>query len=151
MGKSEKPRAEYAETKGGQKWKPRVGVPTNTSPNNTHFIWQGREVFHIFPKVNVTSNKIIHKKTHHFLDQICIPFLVVWLILSNCYAGGQPKILGSQFSSFNFQFSKTDASNPNLKMVMFKFQSLLQTPAFIPTSFALWVLKTLSASMQWDR
>ena len=58
------------------------------------------------------------------------------------------EISGFQFSSFNFQFSKSDASNPNFKMAIFKFQSLLQTPAFIPTSFALWVLKTLSASMQ---
>ena len=32
-------------------------------------------------------------------------------------------------------------------MAIFKFQSLLQTPAFIPTSFALWVLKTPSASI----
>ena len=58
------------------------------------------------------------------------------------------EISSFQFSSFNFQFSKSDASNPNFKMAIFKFQSLLQTPAFIPTSFALWVLKTPSASMQ---
>ena len=58
------------------------------------------------------------------------------------------EILSFQFSSFNFQFSKADVSNPNFKMAMFKIQSLLQTPAFIPTSFALWVLKTPSASMQ---
>ena len=58
------------------------------------------------------------------------------------------EILSLQFSSFNFQLSKSDVLNPNCKMAIFKFLSLLQTPAFIPTSFAWWVLKTLSASMQ---
>ena len=58
------------------------------------------------------------------------------------------EISSFQFSSFNFQFLESDVLNPNCKMAIFKFQSLLQTPAFIPTSFAWWVLKTPSASMQ---
>ena len=32
------------------------------------------ETYHIFPNAQVTSNKMVHKKRHHFLAQFSIPF-----------------------------------------------------------------------------
>ena len=36
---------------------------------------------HIFQMAQVTSNKMVHKKRHHFLAQFSIPFHMVWSVL----------------------------------------------------------------------
>ena len=36
---------------------------------------------HIFPNAQVTSNKMVHKKIHHFLATFSIPFHMVWSVL----------------------------------------------------------------------
>ena len=35
----------------------------------------------IFPNAQMTSNKMVHKKRHHFLAQFSIPFHMVWSVL----------------------------------------------------------------------
>ena len=36
---------------------------------------------HIFQKTQVTWNKMVHKKRHHFLAQFSMPFHMVWSVL----------------------------------------------------------------------
>ena len=38
-------------------------------------------LFHIFQNTQVTSNKMVHKKRHHFLAQFSMPFHMVWSVL----------------------------------------------------------------------
>ena len=41
--------------------------------------------YHIFPNGQVTSNKMVHKETRHFLAQFSIPFHMVCFVVSACF------------------------------------------------------------------
>ena len=61
-----------------------VGVGSNMLYKILLEKWQYHNydiAFHIFQNAQVTSNKIVHKKRHHFLAQFSIPFHMVWSVL----------------------------------------------------------------------
>ena len=43
-----------------------------------------KPITHILQNAQVTSNKMVHKKRHHFLAQFSIPFQVVSSVLCEC-------------------------------------------------------------------
>ena len=57
-------------------------------------------VVHIFQNAQVTWNKMVHKKRHHFLAQFSISFHIVWFVLLRVLAPERPygwlKFFGSQ-------------------------------------------------------
>ena len=59
---------------------------------------------HIFQNALVTSNKMVHKKRHHFLAQFSIPFHMVWSVLLRVLAQKTPS------NSLKFFDSQSEAS-----------------------------------------